>query len=109
MRRITVFAALIGVLGAAGPAGAAGDGILIVHVITSGRETVTHRALIERTRIRTEMIQDDQKETVVFDRTAQILRVMDDGAKTYSELKVADADRVGGHMAEALRDLQRQA
>jgi hypothetical protein len=109
MRRVTVSAALIGALSAAGTALAAGDGILIVHVISSGNEAITHRAHIERTRVRSERVgQGGEKETVVFDRTAQILRVMDDGAKTYSEVRGADSDRVGGHMAEALADLRRQ-
>jgi hypothetical protein len=109
MRRITVSAALIGVLSAAGTAARAGDGILIAHVITSGHETVMHRAQIERTRMRSELVgQRGEKETVLFDRTAQIMRVMDDGAKTYSEVRGADSDRVGGHMAEAMADLRRQ-
>ena len=101
MRRITAFAALIGVLSAAGTALAAGDGILIVHAITSGNETLTHRARIERTRVRSEVVGPGANEAVVFDRTAQVMRVIDYQTRTYSEISVADSDRVGGHMAGA--------
>ncbi|HMD35363.1 MAG TPA: hypothetical protein VKH42_10360 [Vicinamibacterales bacterium] len=88
----------------------AGDGVLITHTTTSGRETMTHRALIEATRIRTEMTSNDgDRQTMVYDHAAGILRVMDDAAKTYSEITSSETDRVGGHMADAFRDLQRQA
>src|SRR5258708_16988667 len=110
MARIAVSAALSGGLSAAGTAtSAGGDGILITHTITSRGETVTHRAQIERTRMRSELAdQGGESDTVVFDRAAQIIRVVDDQAKTYAEIRSADADRVGGHMAAALADLRRQ-
>ena len=109
MWRAGVSAAVVLVLSTGKAGTVAGDGILITHTITSGRETATHRALIERTRIRSELIdQGGNSQTVVFDRSAQILRIVDGQAKTYSELRTADADRVGGHMAAALADLQRE-
>src|SRR3954463_8475289 len=105
---LTAAAAAGGVLLAAGSALAA-DAILIPHVVTSGRDTLTHRAQIERSRIRTELAGAGERRTMVFDRAADWLRVTDDEAKTYSEIQRAEIDGVGGHMAAALRDLQRQA
>ena len=93
-----------------GAPASAGDGVLITHTITSGRETGTHRALIEAARIRTEFATSDgERQSMVYDHAAGILRVIDDAAKTYSEIKSTEIDRVGGHMAFAFRDLQRQA
>jgi hypothetical protein len=90
MWRAGVSAAVVVVLSTGGPASAAGGGILITHTITSGRETATHRAHIERTRIRSELMgQSGDSETVVFDRSAQIIRIVDDRAKTYSEIRTS--------------------
>src|SRR4051812_49632727 len=104
---LTAAAAAAGVLLLTAGSALAAEGILITHVVTSGRDTVTHRAQIERSRMRTELVGDGERQSIVFDRAADLLRVTNDEAKTYSEIQRAEIGRIGGHMAAALRDVQR--
>ena len=74
---------------AAAPAYAA-DGILIAQKITSGSNTATTETQIEKTRMRTEMTgPNGRKQIMIFDAGAQVMRMIDEGAKTYSEIRLA--------------------
>src|SRR5215212_8604648 len=86
---VTALGAAIVLTAAAAPAA---DGILIVQKITSGSgAATTNQIQIENTRMRAEVAgAAGRKQTIVFDGTAQIMRMIDDDAKTYSEMSKAD-------------------
>jgi hypothetical protein len=87
----------------------AGDGILIVQKTTTGTNTTTNQIQIERNRMRAETGgPGGRKQVVVFDGTAQVLRIIDDGAKSYSEMTKADAESLGAQMSGAMAQMQQQ-
>lgn len=88
----------------------AADGILIAQKMTSANGTVTtHQIEIEKTRMRAESdAAGGRKMTIVFDGTAQVMRTIDDEAKTYTEMNKADMDRMSAQMSGAMAQLQEQ-
>jgi hypothetical protein len=101
-----VSAALVLTAAAAGAA----DGILIAQkTTTSSGAVATSQIQIERTRMRAEMNgPTGRTQTVIFDGDAQVMRMIDDAAKTYSEMNKADVDRLGGQMSGAMAQMQEQ-
>ncbi len=93
----------------AAAAGAA-DGILIAQKMTSASGTVTtHQIELERTRMRAESAgAGGHKMKIVFDGTAQLMRTIDDDAKTYTEMSKADMDKMSAQMSGAMARLQEQ-
>lgn len=91
-------------------AAGAADGILIAQKTTSSGGTVmTHQIQLEKTRMRAEVAgQSGRRQTIVFDGDAQVMRMIDDDAKTYSEMTRADVDRLGGQMSGAMAQMQEQ-
>ncbi len=90
-------------------AGAA-DGILITQKMTSGGGAVTTTQVqIDKMHMRAEGSgASGRKQTMVFDGTAQVLRMIDDEAKTYSEMTKADIDRLSGQRSGAMAQMQEQ-
>jgi hypothetical protein len=79
----------------------AADGLLIVQKHTSGGTTKTNQIQIEQTRMRAETGgANGRSQIVIFDATAQVIRLIDPERKTYTELTKADIDRLGGAMAQ---------
>lgn len=86
----------------------AADGILIVEKTTSNGTTRTNQVQIEKNRLRAENEVRGEKQVVVFDGTAQVMRIINMDAKTYSEITKADVDRLGGQMQAAMAQMQAQ-
>jgi hypothetical protein len=88
----------------------AASGILIAQKITSSTGAVsTHQIQIEKTRMRAESAgPTGRKQTMIFDGSAQVMRTVDDDAKTYTEMTKADFERLGGQMAGAMAQMQEQ-
>jgi hypothetical protein len=87
----------------------AADGVLIVEKATSGGKTQTNQIQIEKDRMRAETASPTgEKQTVVFDGVKQVLWIVNDGRKTYSEMTKADVDRMGGQMSDAMARMQAQ-
>jgi hypothetical protein len=88
----------------------AADGILISQKTTSASGTVTtHQIEIEKTRMRAESdAAGGRTMKVVFDGTAQVIRTIDDEAKTYTEMNKADMDRMSAQMSGAMAQIQEQ-
>jgi len=86
----------------------AADGLLIVQRHTSGGTTNMNQIQIEKTRMRAETGAGDRAQVVVFDSTAQVVRMINPTRKTYTELTKADVDRLGAQMAGARAQLQDQ-
>src|SRR4249920_3102989 len=74
----------------------AADGVLIAQKMTSASGTVTtHQIEIEKTRMRAESEgTGGHKVKITFDGTAQLMRTIDDDAKTYTEMSKADLDKM---------------
>jgi hypothetical protein len=89
---------------------AAADGILIAQKTTSATGTVTtHQIEIEKTRMRAESdAVGGRKTKMVFDGTAQVMRTIDDEAKTYTEMSKADMERMSAQMSGAMAQIQEQ-
>jgi hypothetical protein len=93
----------------AGPPVHAADGILIAQKITSGTNTTTNQTQIEKTRMRTETVgPNGRKQIMIFDGNAQVMRIIDEGAKTYSEMTKADVERMAAQMSGAMAQMQAQ-
>jgi hypothetical protein len=82
----------------------AADGVLIVEKTTSGGNTKTNQIQIEKERMRAE----SDTQTVVFDGAKQVLWLINDGRKSYSEMTKADIDRMGGQLNDAMAKMQEQ-
>jgi hypothetical protein len=83
----------------------AADGVLIVERTTTGGNTRTNQIQIEKERMRAESA-DGQ--TVVFDGARQVLWLINEGRKSYSEMTKADVDRMSGQMNDAMAKMQEQ-
>src|SRR5262245_47515581 len=87
----------------------AADGILVVQKITRGTTTSTYQVQIEKTRMRADMASaGGRKQVVIFDGNAQVLRLIDDEAKTYNEITKADVDQLAAQMSGAMAMMQQQ-
>lgn len=105
-KRVAIAIAAAAVTGA--PSYAA-DGILIAQKITNNGNTTTTETQIEKTRMRTEVTgPTGRKQIMIFDGAAQVMRMVDEGAKTYSEMTKADVDRLSAQMQGAMGQLQQQ-
>ena len=88
----------------------AADGILIAQKMTSPSGAVTTSQIqIEKTRMRAEMAgADGRRQTMIFDGAEQVMRTVDDAAKTYTEMTKADVDKLSGQMSGAMAQMQAQ-
>jgi len=110
MRRGHILAAVVtATILTAATAGAA-DGILITQKMTSSSGTVTTTQVqIDKMHMRAEGSgASGRKQTIIFDGTAQVMRMIDDEAKTYSEMTKDDIDRLSGQMSGAMAQMQEQ-
>ena len=87
----------------------AADGILIAQKMTSATGTVTtHQIEIEKTRMRAESEAAGRKMKMIFDGTAQVMRTIDDDAKSYTEMSKADMEKMSAQMSGAMAQMQEQ-
>jgi hypothetical protein len=82
----------------------AADGVLIVEKTTTGGSTKTNQIQIEKERMRAE----SDTQTVVYDGTKQVLWLINDGRRSYSEMTKADVDRLRGQLNDAMAKMQEQ-
>ena len=107
--RHTMAALGVAVMVAAAPARAA-EGVLIAQKMTNASGTVTtHQIQIEKTRMRAETAgASGHKQTLIFDGAAQVMRMIDDEAKTYNEMTKAEFDQMGARLSGAMAQMQEQ-
>ena len=87
----------------------AADGLLIVEKSTSGGAPATNQIQIETNRMRAETTGPrGEKQVVIFDGTRQVLMMIDDQNKSYTELTKADAEALGAQMSDAMAQIQKQ-
>jgi hypothetical protein len=88
----------------------AADGILIVQqTTTGGGAPQTHRVQIDAKRMRAEGTgPTGDKQIVVFDGVKQVMMLIDEGRKTYTEMAKADIDALGAQMSGMMAQLQEQ-
>jgi hypothetical protein len=109
MRTAQTVAAAIAAIGLTTLPAAAADGVLIAQKVTSGTTTMTTQTQIEKTRMRSEISSSTgRKQVIIFDGAAQVLRMLDDDGKTYTEMSKADAERMRAQMNGAMTQMQEQ-
>ncbi len=109
MRTTRTLVGLVVAIGLTASPATAASGVLIAQKVTSGTTTTTHQSQIEQTRMRSEIVASTgRRQTVVFDGAAQVLRMIDDEAKTYTEMSKTDLDGMRGQMGAAMTQLQEQ-
>ena len=87
----------------------AAAGVLIVEKTTSGGSATTNQIQIESNRMRAESAGPrGEKQVVIFDGARQVLTMIDNGNKTYTELTKEDADRLGAQMSDAMAQIKKQ-
>jgi len=91
----------------AGPAWAA-DGLVLVQSVTTGSGTaMTHQIDIDAHRMRMESGGGPAGSQVfIFDGTRQVMIMVNDANKTYSEISKADLDALSGQMSAAMSQMQ---
>jgi hypothetical protein len=105
----TLLLAVTTALGLTAAPAAAANGVLIAQKVTNGTTTTTTQSQIEPTRMRSEIASAaGRKQTVVFDGAAQVLRMLDDDAKSYTEMKKADLEGMRAQVDGAMARLQEQ-
>jgi hypothetical protein len=87
---------------------AAADGVLLVQKVTMGASPAqTHQIQIEAHRMRMDAGGPrGSTMTVVFDGTRQVMMMIDDAQKSYSEISKADIDALSNQMAGAMSQMQ---
>jgi hypothetical protein len=109
MRTTQTLLALIAAIGLTAAPATAASGVLIAQKVTSGTTTTTNQSQIEHTRMRSEIVSSTgRKQIVLFDGTTQVLRMVDDDGKTYTEMSKADVERMRGQMDGAMAQMQEQ-
>lgn len=73
---------------------------MVSEMTLSGKKTTTQTQL-ERTRMRTEVTDaTGAKQVVIFDGAKQVMYIINDATKSYTEMTKADLERVAGMMAQ---------
>lgn len=87
----------------------AASGLLIVEKTTSGTDVTTNQIQLESNRMRAESTGDrGERRVVIFDGSRQLLTMIDNANKSYTELTKQDADALGTQMADAMAQIQKQ-
>jgi len=88
----------------------AAAGLLIVEKTMAGAgPATTNQIQIESNRLRAESTGPrGEKQVVIFDGARQVLLMIDDGNKTYTEMTKADAEMLGAQMADAMAQIKKQ-
>lgn len=87
----------------------AADGVLIVQRVTTGGSTTSSQVQIAPDRMRAEVADPSGRVQVfVFDGRSQVMYLIDNERKEYTELTRADLERLGAQMQAALAQMQAQ-
>lgn len=87
----------------------AAGGVLIVETTTTADAPVqTHQIQIDRDWMRMEHTISGEKAAFVFDGAKQAIRIVNYDRKAYNEMTKAEVDRLSGHMADAMAQMQEQ-
>ena len=101
------FAVMLCVLG--GVAQAADGVLLVTKTTTTGSEPRTNQVQIESKRMRAESTgATGEKMIVLFDGTKQVMRLIDNEKKTYTEMTKEDVDAIGGQMSAMMAQMEQQ-
>jgi len=85
----------------------AAEGIQIVQRVTSGASPTTTQMQIESTRLRTEITdQNGASQVVIFDGTKQVLYIVDNARKTYTEMTKADMEKMQAQVQQMMTQMQ---
>jgi hypothetical protein len=109
VKPVTTSLVLVAALSAAAPSLYAAEGILLVEKNTSGGTTTTNQIQIEKNRMRAEVSNaTGGNQTMIFDGVKQVLWIVNNEKKTYSEITKEDVDRLSSQMSGAMQQMQAQ-
>jgi Domain of unknown function (DUF4412) len=99
---------LAGAVGAVAAQASAADGVLIVQKVTAGTGVaMTHQIEIEPHRMRVESGgSPGGSQVFIFDGTRQVMLMVNDASKSYSEITKADVDAMSGQVSTAMSQMQ---
>jgi hypothetical protein len=107
-RRVFCAAAVCALYGMSGSLQAA-SGLLIVEKTSSGGEPTINQIQIESNRMRAESTgMRGEKQVMIFDGTRQVLIMIDNDKKTYTEMTKADADELGAQLTGMMAQIEKQ-
>ena len=88
----------------------AASGVLIVEKTTGAAAApITNQIQLESNRMRAEMAgASGEKQIAVFDGARQVMMIIDQQRKSYTEITREDADRLGAQMSDAMAQMQKQ-
>jgi hypothetical protein len=85
----------------------AADGVQLVQKVTTGTGPAqTHQIQIEPKRMRMEAAVGPRSQVVIFDGTRDVMTILDEANKTYTEMTKADADALGEQVSSAMSQMQ---
>lgn len=88
---------------------AAADGVRLIQQITGEGTSVRSEVLVEAQRIRTEVSDPaGRRQVIIFDAARDVLLIVDEASRRYTELGRADAERMGVAMQGAMAMMQEQ-
>lgn len=109
MRSIGRTSSLLAVACLVASQASAADGVLLVQKMTMGTAPAeTHQIQIEPRRMRMETggMRGSGKQVVIFDGTREVMLMIDDTNKTYTEMTKADVEALGGQVSAAMSQMQ---
>ena len=87
----------------------AANGVLVVETTTQGGTSTTTQIQIESNRMRAESTgPGGVKQVVIFDGARQVLTMIDNENKSYTEMTRDDAEKLGAQMSDAMAQIQKQ-
>jgi YesN/AraC family two-component response regulator len=87
----------------------AANGILIVEKTTQGGTSTTNQIQIEANRMRAESTgPGGVKQVVIFDGARQVLTMIDNQNKSYTEMTKEDAEKLGAQTSDAMAQMKKQ-
>jgi hypothetical protein len=106
IRMLAVAGALAATVSTPRPAAAA-QGMLVIQRVTTGTNVVTSQMQIEPTRMRTDIAVGPAggRQVAIFDGAKQVMYLVDEARKTYTELTKADVDRMGEMVKNAMASM----
>lgn len=86
----------------------AADGLLITETTTTDGNAVEHQIQLEAHRMRMESAGATGPQVVIFDGAAEVVRIVNEANKTYTEITKADLDRLSAQMTQMMAMMQDQ-
>lgn len=93
----------------AGASASAQGVVMVLNETTGGGQVTQSRMQLDATHVRADVRdQRGQQAVVLYDATAQLVRIVNPGARTYTELTQKEMQSIGGAMTSMLAQMEKQ-